>query len=231
MSIFDHATLLSQLKDRGFHFDTIYDVGANIGRWSIEAQKVFPKARFELFEPLAGRFAAVDEKSMIGQIPGATLHQVALSDSNGTGEIKILGGNGVGSSILVLEGDRKKDISIIPCEHRRLDDLVAEKGIPQPDFLKLDTQAAELKVLKGAVETLKQTKFILLETWARRVYGPETPLFHELAAWLYEHDFVLYEILSLEEGRDADGTLRWFDAVFINSTFRIQTGGLPKWML
>ena len=85
----------------------------------------------------------------------------------------------MGSSILVLESDRKKDITIIPCEQWRLDDLISEKGLPYPGFLKLDTQAAELKVLKGAVETLKQTQFILLETWARRVYGPDTPLFHE----------------------------------------------------
>lgn len=230
MSILHHASLLADLKSRGFVFETIYDVGANVGRWSIEAQKVFPEARFELFEPLAGRFADLDARSMLGNIPGATMHPVALSDSNGAGEIKILGGIGVGSSILVREADRKKDITIIPCEHRRLDDLVAEKGLPPPGFLKLDTQAAELKVLKGSVETLKQTQFILLETWVRRVYGPETPLFHELAAWLYERNFMLYDILSLEDGRDGDGTLRWFDAVFVNKTMRIRAGGFPNWM-
>lgn len=230
MTIYHHASLLADLKQRGFVFDTIFDVGASIGRWSLEAQKIYPDARFELFEPLAGRFEPVNEKSVIGQILGATLHPVALSDSNGAGEIKILGGTGVGSSILVLDSDRYKDITIIPCEYRRLDDLVSEKSLPPPGFLKLDTQAAELKVLKGAVETLKQTQFILLETWARRVYGPETPLFHELAGWLYEHDFVLYEILSLNDGRDPDGTLRWFDAVFVNKRLRIRAGGFPKWM-
>lgn len=104
---------------------------------------------------------------------------------------------------------------------------MAKRQLPQPDFLKLDTQAAELKILKGAVKTLHKTQFILLETWARRVYGPETPLFHEVAAWLYQQDFVLYEILSLDEGRDADGTLRWFDAVFVNKA----NSQFPKWML
>ena len=87
MTIYHHASLLADLKKRGFVFDTIFDVGASIGRWSQEAQKVFPDARFELFEPLAGRFVPVDEKSVIGQIPNATLHPVALSDSNGSGEI------------------------------------------------------------------------------------------------------------------------------------------------
>lgn len=227
MSVLHHTRFLAALKERGFAFDTIYDIGANIGRWSIEAQKVFPEARFELFEPLAGRFRDLDERSMVRKITRATLHSVALSDINGQGEIKILGGTGVGSSILILNSDRKKDITIIQCQHRRLDDFVVEQNLPQPDFLKLDTQAAELKVLKGAVNVLKQTQFVLLETWARRVYGPETPLFHEVACWLYAQDFVLYEILSLEDGRDPDGTLRWFDAVFINRA----VSQFPKWML
>lgn len=227
MTVVHHAGLLADLKARGFSFDVIYDVGANVGRWSREAQKVFNESRFELFEPLAGRDADVDSRSIVADIPRATLHPVALSDVNEEGEIKVLGNNGVGSSILVLPSDRKKDFPIIPCEIRRLDDLVADRGLPQPGFLKLDTQAAELKVLKGAVETLKKTQFILLETWARRVYGPETPLFHELAAWLYEHNFVLYDILSLEDGRDADGTLRWFDAVFVNK----ESSRFAKWLL
>lgn len=76
-----------------------------------------------------------------------------------------------------------------------------------------------MKILKGAIECLKNSKFVLLETWARRVYGPETPLFHEIAAFLYQNNYCLYEILSLEDGRDPDETLRWFDAVFINRNF------------
>jgi FkbM family methyltransferase len=216
MTVVHHASLLADLKKRGFNFNVIYDVGANVGRWSREAQKVFPQAIYELFEPLSGRVEDVDSGSMIAEIPGGRMHPVALSDMTGPSEIKVLGRAGVGSSILVLEADRRKDLEIIPCEMWRLDDLIREKKLLQPDFLKLDTQAAELKVLNGAVQTLKKTQFILLETWARRVYGPDTPLFHEITNWLYPHGFVLYDIMSLDDGRDEDGTLRWFDAVFIN---------------
>jgi hypothetical protein len=152
---------------------------------------------------------------------------VALSDQTGSSKIKILGGNGVGSSLLVLKPDYKKDFPIIDVECARLDDIVAKRGLPSPDFIKLDTQAGELKVLRGATETLKSNKFILLETWMRRVYGPENPLFHEVASFLYSQNYVLFDMLSLDEGRDPDGTLRWFDAVFINrSVSRFPSGML-----
>jgi FkbM family methyltransferase len=218
MSVSDHAALLTRLREQGHDFRVFFDVGANIGRWSVEVQKAFPDARFELFEPLATRVSSVDEMSMVERLTNGTLHPVALSDETRTGEIKILGNNGVGSSILVLTGDRKKDLQIIPCEMSRMDDYVERHGLPQPDVIKLDVQAAELKVLKGAMRTLRGTKIILLETWLRRVYGPETPLFHEVSGWLYEQGFVLLDFLALQDGRDADGTLRWFDAVYMNKS-------------
>jgi FkbM family methyltransferase len=227
MTLREQSDCIAALIRRGYDFSVVHDIGANIGEWTEAVCQVLPRAQFELFEPLAGRVAEVDAGSRFAGLPNVRLHAVALSDHTGPGEIKVLGDAGVGSSILVLDADRRKKLTIIPCECWRLDDLVAARGLPQPDFLKLDTQAAELKVLSGAVETLKAVKFVLLETWMRRVYGPETPLFHEIAAWLYAHDFVLYEILSLDEGRDADGTLRWFDAVFINKA----VSSFPKWAL
>jgi FkbM family methyltransferase len=106
MSVFDQSRLLQRLKEQGYSFEVVFDVGASIGRWTREVQTVFPDARFELFEPLAGRVPEVDNASLVGQLMHATLHPVALSDRTGQGEIKFLAANGVGSSILILEGDR-----------------------------------------------------------------------------------------------------------------------------
>jgi len=56
----------------------------------------------------------------------------------------------------------------------RLDDLVAERNWPAPDFIKIDTEGVELAVLKGAEQTLATHKPELLvemdgttpESWA-----------------------------------------------------------------
>lgn len=227
MSVIDHSQFLSRLKQQGAEFPVFYDVGANIGRWTVATKKVFPDSRYELFEPLYGLHGSIESGSLVRDDPNVQMHQVALSDDTKRGTIKILGNNGVGSSILVMDFDAKKGIEIVECDFYRMDDIDRERGLPAPDFIKLDTQASELKVLQGGVETIGHAKFILLETWMRRVYGPATPLFHELSGWLYQHDFVLYEILNLNDGRDPDGTLRWFDAVYINKS----ASDFPKWML
>lgn len=91
-----HSKFLEDIKQRGHNVNVFYDVGANIGGWSLGAQRVFPEARFELFEPLHGRLSDVDENSKIKSINRATMHPVALSDSNEEGVIKVLDNRGVG---------------------------------------------------------------------------------------------------------------------------------------
>jgi len=212
----DHGPFLERLKANGWNFDVFYDIGANIGEWSRETQKIYPDSRFEMFEPLIGKNPDLDTNAIHSQVRNGALHATALGDVSRPAQFKVLGDQGVGSSLLVLEPDFRKNIQIIDVDCYRLDDFVRAKSLPSPDFIKIDTQAGELKVLRGAAETLKSNKFILLETWMRRVYGPENPLFHELASFLYDQNYVLFEMLSLNEGRDPDGTLRWFDAVFVN---------------
>ena len=219
MSVADHGTFLKRLKNQGYQFDVIYDVGANIGAWSCEVQEIFPNSKFELFEPLVGKNEDLDSLSRFSELAKHQLHVVALSDENEEGKIKVLGNKGVGSSILILEADYRKETTWRNISIVKMDSYVEKNDLSLPDFIKLDTQAAELKVLKGAINCLEKCQFVLLETWLRRVYGPETPLFHETANFLYENNYCLYEILSTEEGRDPDGTLRWFDAVFINKAY------------
>lgn len=215
MTVLSQSQFMSDLKNRGYIFNVLYDIGASIGRWTIEVQKIFPDAKFELFEPLLGKVEGVNEICLTN----TRWHPVVLSDITGLNKLRILDRSGVGSSIIIPPSDMKRDFTnIITCDSWRLDDLVSNKKLLQPDFIKIDTQASELKVLQGADKTIRETKFILLETWARRVYGEETPLFHEIAAYLYNNNFVLYDIL-IEEGRDRDGTLRWFDAAFINKKY------------
>ncbi len=227
MSIFDHSSFLSRLKNSGITFGVFYDVGANIGSWSYEIQKIFPAARFELFEPLCGRYPELNHKNNFLKIKKYGLHNVALSDESGWVKMKVLDIRGEGSTLLILDSDFRKDTKFIEVEQVKMDEYVIENKLIYPDFIKLDTQASELKILKGATKCLRYSKMILIETWARRVYGPETPLFQEIAHFMYNNNYLLYDFLSLEEGRDADGTLRWFDAVFINRDF----SNFPKHML
>lgn len=93
-----------------------------------------------MFEPLAGRLEDLDSRVKHDQIVHSTLHDIALSDETGTTEIKI-----------------------IDCPVWRLDDYIAKYSLPQPDFIKIDAQAGELKILKDAEGALKECSFLFLE--------------------------------------------------------------------
>ena len=185
MSVVDHSRFLGRLKSNGVTFDVIYDIGSNIGFWATEIQKTFPAANFQCFEPLIGKNPELDSDARYSKLDNFQLHPVALSNYTGKIPLKVLDNKGVGSSILVTESDyRKKGLRIVDVDVVELDKFVEINGLPKPEFIKLDTQGSELKILEGA-----------------------------------KKNFVLYEMLSLEEGRDADQTLRWFDAVFVNREF------------
>jgi FkbM family methyltransferase len=44
--------MVSALKQQGIHPQTIIDVGANVGQFTIAAAKLFPKLQIHSFEPL-----------------------------------------------------------------------------------------------------------------------------------------------------------------------------------
>lgn len=101
----------------------------------------------------------------------------------------------------------------LPC--RTLDSLCAEIGVKSPSFIKLDVEGAEMGVLKGADQTLKDTCGLLIESPVRAAPGPQ---FLEIYAFLAERGFSLFDIVRLSH-RGSDSTLYQFYSVFIANRF------------
>src|SRR5581483_8661208 len=103
----------------------------------------------------------------------ATVHDVALDDAECEAVIGV-SDHLVGSSLLVT---RRMDGfgDSLAVRTRTIDGYRREHGLPVPELLKIDTQGLELRILQGAEQTLPGVEVILVETWLRRGYGPETP--------------------------------------------------------
>jgi FkbM family methyltransferase len=88
------------------------------------------------------------------------------------------------------------------------------------DFLKIDTQGAELEIIKGSVQHLIRTIGLEVEVQFHKIYSDE-PLFHDVASYLETHKFDFIDFIHLKRwGRyklDNRGQLIFADALFLRS--------------
>jgi hypothetical protein len=73
-----------------------------------------------------------------------------------------------------------------------LDEIVNED---QYDFIKIDTQGAELDILKGGLKTLERAKLVLLET-SVIPYNKDAPLQRDVISFMRDHGFDSYSVID-----------------------------------
>jgi FkbM family methyltransferase len=140
--------------------DVFYDIGANVGAYTLIASKVARSTlKVYAFEPAFGNFAQLcsniqDNGSGNNVIP----LPVALSDANGFAPL-MLGSLKSGKSAHLAEENGASESAdpeirqVVPAW--RLDDLVKCLGMEMPNLIKIDVDGAEPEVLGGAVDTLR----------------------------------------------------------------------------
>lgn len=183
--------VLGDLKAKGYEPAVIYDVGASNGVWSDCIYSVLPNAEYHLFEPLSEfvDFYKADLQSRMQRLPNLHLHPIALGDVNETAEM-FVAVDGFGSS-LHDRGEIPEVKARVSVPKYRLDSYVAERRLPPPDVMKIDSQGYEDAILRGSGDLLKAVKVLLLETWLQRGYGPSTPLLWETMELLRAQGFSL----------------------------------------
>ncbi|HYG36835.1 MAG TPA: FkbM family methyltransferase [Clostridia bacterium] len=211
---------LRRLCQLGLKPDHFFDVGASTGRWSVQVAKDFPEARFDLFEPLADHVPGYREKleAALLQHPCFLLHKVALGpESKST--LMYIPDHPVGSTALNLGPNVAKGWERWEVDMLTLDQLVLGRGMPTPQVIKIDTQGCELGILQGARQILPQVSVLFLECWLARAYGQQTPLYLEIANWLRDFGFHLWDLGGC--WRDAENVLISQDCVFLNARSKL----------
>jgi FkbM family methyltransferase len=134
--------------------DVTFDVGAHFGlHAALLAQLVQPAGSVHVFEPNPRRYEALGHAAAVSA--GALrLHRCGLSDQNGEATLFIPRGDESMSSLSDWTEGRVGEIQPIRCQVRRLDDVIANEGLPHPDFIKCDVEGAERRVFEGARATL-----------------------------------------------------------------------------
>lgn len=210
---------LIKIQQDGLKINTVYDIGANAGYWTMEMkQTVLSHCGFYMFE-------------------GNPVHESALRQNGSPFYICILSNperdtvdyytnNSTGDSYYkenTVHYDRAAPVSM-PCY--TLDSIVAADGLPTPEFLKIDTQGSELDILRGAEETLKKVDLVYLECPILR-YNLGAPNIQEYLDFMTDRGFVPMDVLEVH---NSEYTLLQIDIMFIRLTTRNRLYGKNSYL-
>lgn len=137
----------------------IFDVGANIGIYSLYAAAKYPNARILAFEPDSQSFSSLCLNVSVNNFNIAP-YSFAISDKSGIDllHVSILlpgaGASALGENYTFINKESGKTFKQ-GVFHTSLDDLVYEQGMPIPNYIKIDVDGIEHKILEGATRVLK----------------------------------------------------------------------------
>lgn len=190
---------------------TVIDVGAAHG--TPELYETFPHAHHLLVEPLEEFSSAVhriarslDSADVFVGTAGAEAGEVFLNVHPDL----------VGSSLFKENEDSDVNGSERLVRQTTLDLLRSRHGLDGPFLLKIDTQGAELEVLKGAEgSVLPETEAVVLEVSLFNFFlgGPG---FMEVFDYLRSRDLVPHDFVD-PQYRPLDGALSQIDVVFVRA--------------
>ena len=171
---------------------TFFDVGANVGEWTNFVLALKPAAEVFSFEPTDDSFNKLSQN-----VKSANVHLIkaALGNKNEKVEFNIYGdcsvmnsvNNRVGVGLTVI---KKQDVQM-----SRLDNFCLEKNINNIDFLKIDVEGNELRVLEGSREMLRNNKINVIQFEYGGTYIDAGILLRNVFDLFSEFSYTIYKIL------------------------------------
>ncbi len=142
--------VIEKLRDR--NFDILFDVGANIGEWTRDARRIFPHSDIYSFEVIPSTFDELESRISVSQY--VHLINKGLSDQAGTLSFEVSQASSqLASGVSIVAADAT---ATIQCMVEKGDDFCVDSDIKAIQFLKLDVEGMEDKVLSGFREMLEK---------------------------------------------------------------------------
>ena len=152
--------------------DVFYDIGANVGAYSLVVAKMFNgDVKVYAFEPAFQNYSQLCKNVIKNSFQGTvTTFPIALCESTGLRSFNyrsLAYGTAVHSlgEALDSEGQEFTPVAVQSLLSYRLDDLLDHLSLPVPDHIKIDVDGTEYAVLKGMDSTLsnKSVRSMMLE--------------------------------------------------------------------
>jgi FkbM family methyltransferase len=183
--------MLSALKQQGIHPQTVIDVGANIGQFTIATAELFPDIQIHSFEPLPEAVTLL--KKHVHKFKKITMYPLALGDNEGEISFHVNADSRSSSILPLAEAHRAafshaQEIKKLPVKISTLDKVFNSITLEPPVLLKLDVQGYESTTLRGGLKTLQRVDYVILETSFKPMYEGEM-LFMDIVHLMEEYGF------------------------------------------
>jgi FkbM family methyltransferase len=131
------------------------DIGANIGAHALRlAKMVGPTGRVIAFEPMSWAYARLKRNASLNAGYPLTLEKIGLADFDGTRRVRIA------PRFSLNRG--KDDFDEEDIRFMRLDDYLAGQAVERVDFVKIDVDGFDYKVLRGAEASLRKHRPLMI---------------------------------------------------------------------
>jgi len=195
-----HVQHLKRMKNEGFEPKVIYDIGSCVLHWTKEANKLWPDAKiilFDAYEKVEFLYSSYDY--YLGVLTDKDNKIVEFYQND-----YFPGGNSYYKEIGSPSADK-----IFNQQHMKkkvgftLDTIVNGKKFPLPDLVKIDVQGAEVDIINGGLNTLKDCMYLIVELQNEQ-YNQGALLAEESINLIEKRGFKCTDPLFCNNGPDGD---------------------------
>lgn len=187
----DNGELKYLKRLKNLNFKIIFDVGANVGEWSLMAYTIWPESRIHAFEILPKHWNIYQNN--LKCCPSVILNRYGLSDITGTVKVYSNGSETDTQATIypqyIIESHKALYNSVCECQVIRGDEYVYEKDIGSIDLLKIDVEGHELKVIKGFGNFIAMVRCIQFEFGVFNITSKD--LLCDFFQYLERYDFII----------------------------------------
>jgi FkbM family methyltransferase len=187
-----HALMVLIGLDRIRGNRTIFgDIGANIGLHTFYVKSRYKDIPVVAFDPSPSSWQYLDLSVLFNRLSGIQVEKIALSDRSGLIDFYTWGDESSADSLRNTLRVRGRAPKVISVQMSRLDDMAE---IPPLTVMKMDCEGAELSALRGARETIRKNRPLLLVEF----YKKNREVFHvttqDIFSFLADMQYSLYSL-------------------------------------
>jgi FkbM family methyltransferase len=200
----------------------VLDIGANIGYFSLIAARKASRGKVIAFEPLSSLRHEISQNILLNKLVNLEVEPYAIGNQTRSTTFFIADESNIGMSGLAPQENfsgATEQVSLI-----RLDEWLSRHTLPAINFIKIDTEGAELEVLKGMKDLLQKNRpVILIEVMAHLLllFGNSPG---DLYSFLDQFQYTPYLITAENILRRANQAQENYSVLFLPPQFQLPAG-------